>query len=307
MIYTVTFNPSLDHIIRVSNLKPGVVNRSEYQIIYPGGKGINVSIMLKNLGIDSVALGFTAGFTGREISLMLKEDGCQSDFITVDGLSRINTKIKSDRETEINGQGPNLSETDFNALLHKLDSVEKDDILVLAGSIPGTLPADSYERILKHLDGRGIHTVVDATTDLLRNVLKYRPFLIKPNNHELGDLFGETLEQDRDVVRCAEALRKEGARNVLVSMAGNGAILVSETGMVLKSEAPKGTLVNSVGSGDSMVAGFLAGYLESHDYTQAFRTGVAAGSASAFQEWLADRKDVDALISQMEPPRTPDC
>lgn len=300
MIYTVTFNPSLDYIVKLPALELGSVNRTEHEELYPGGKGINVSIVLRNLGVESVALGFTAGFTGNEICRLLDRCGCRTDFIPAqDGFSRINVKIKAEQESEINGQGPTLSPQTLEALFSKLDRLTEGDILVLAGSIPNTLPADVYEKILEHLQGRGIHAVVDATGDLLKNVLKYHPFLIKPNNHELGDLFGRVLETDAEIVSHAQKLQELGARNVLVSMAGDGAILVDETGGIHKSLPPKGKVVNSVGAGDSMVAGFLAGYLSSRDYETAFKTGLAAGSASAFQEWLAGGSDIRALLQTL--------
>lgn len=300
MIYTVTFNPSLDYIVHLPSLALGSVNRTEKEELYPGGKGINVSIMLRNLGVDSTALGFISGFTGAEISRLLDQNGCRTDFIRVaDGFSRINVKIKAEQESEINGQGPHLSAADLSALYQKLNQLNENDILVLAGSIPNTLPPDVYEKILERLQNRNILVVVDATGDLLKNVLKYRPFLIKPNNHELGELFGKVLETDEEIILHAKKLQERGARNVLISMAGNGAILVDENGAICKSLPPRGKVVNSVGAGDSMVAGFLAGYLQSGDYRTAFKTGLAAGSASAFQEWLASGDDVRALLQTL--------
>lgn len=300
MIYTVTFNPSLDYIVRLPSLALGSVNRTEKEELYPGGKGINVTIMLRNLGVKSTALGFISGFTGTEISRLLDQNGCHTDFIRVaDGFSRINVKIKAEQESEINGQGPHLSAADLSALYQKLNQLNENDILVLAGSIPNTLPPDVYEKILERLQNRNILVVVDATGDLLKNVLKYRPFLIKPNNHELGELFGKVLETDEEIILHAKKLQEQGARNVLISMAGNGAILVDENGSICKSLPPCGKVVNSVGAGDSMVAGFLAGYLQSGDYRTAFKTGLAAGSASAFQEWLASGNDVRALLQTL--------
>ena len=300
MIYTVTFNPSLDYIVRVDHFKTGVVNRTTYENILPGGKGINVSIVLRNMGHDSKALGFMAGFTGREIEARLRAFGVTSDFIEIqNGMSRINVKMKSDEESEVNGQGPDISAEDIERLYEKLDRLQKGDILVISGSIPNTLPDDIYERIMRRLDGRGIEIVVDATRDLLLNVLKYHPFLIKPNNHELGEMFNVTLITREEVVPYARKLQERGARNVLISMAGEGAVFISEKGDVLESPAPKGTVVNSVGAGDSMVAGFLTGYIESSgDYTNAFRMGVCTGSASAFSPDLATRAEVEALLSK---------
>ena len=264
MIYTVTFNPSIDYIVRLENFTVGEINRVNYEQILPGGKGINVSIVLKNLGHDSTALGFLAGFTGVAMQQMLHSFGVTDDFVRLDeGFSRINVKIKAESETEINGQGPVITEEAQRALFAKLDRLTSGDTLVLAGSIPNTLPDDIYERIMEHLEGRGIRIVVDATKNLLRRVLKYRPFLIKPNNHELGEMFGVELKTDDDIIFHAKKLQEEGATNVLISMAGDGAILLTSEGVFYRSAAPKGTLVNSVGAGDSMVAGFLAGFMES--------------------------------------------
>ncbi|MBE6829763.1 MAG: 1-phosphofructokinase [Ruminococcaceae bacterium] len=300
MIYTVTFNPSLDYIVKVDSFRLGEVNRTSSEKILPGGKGINVSIVLKNLGIQSVAMGFIAGFTGDEIQKRLKGFGCESNFIRLQsGLSRINVKLKSNEESEINGQGPRISETDLGNLFERIDRIADGDVLVLAGSIPNTLPEDIYEKILNRLNGKNVLVVVDATRDLLVNVLKYHPFLIKPNNHELGELFGRKLQSDEEIIQCAKELQTKGARNILVSMAGEGAILVEENGRAHKNPAPKGVVRNSVGAGDSMVAGFLAGYLANRDYQEAFRTGIAAGSASAFSEDLASNEDIQALLRQI--------
>ena len=298
MIYTVTFNPSIDYIIRLENFTAGEINRVNYEQILPGGKGINVSIVLKNLGHDSTALGFLAGFTGVAMQQMLHSFGVTDDFVRLDdGFSRINVKIKAESETEINGQGPVITEEAQRALFAKLDRLQSGDTLVLAGSIPNTLPDDIYERIMEHLEGRGIRIVVDATKNLLRRVLKYRPFLIKPNNHELGEMFGVELKTDDDIIFHAKKLQEEGATNVLISMAGDGAILLTAEGVFYRSAAPKGTLVNSVGAGDSMVAGFLAGLMESDgDYARAFYMGVATGSASAFSPNLATREEALALL-----------
>ncbi|WP_074649000.1 1-phosphofructokinase [[Clostridium] aminophilum] len=298
MIYTVTFNPSLDYIIRVDDFRIGEVNRTSYEKILPGGKGINVSIVLKNLGHESTALGFAAGFTGREIERRLAEYGVKPDFISLEeGFSRINVKMKSKEESEINGQGPKITEAAIAALFEKLDAMTGDDILVISGSIPNTLPSDMYERILARYQEKKIPVVVDATRDLLTKVLKFHPFLIKPNNHELGEIFGVELRTREEVIPYAKKLQEMGARNVLISMAGEGAVFISEKGDELRSEAPKGKVVNSVGAGDSMVAGFLAGYLEaSGDYRTAFRMGLSAGSSSAFSEELATRKEVEELL-----------
>ena len=298
MIYTVTFNPSIDYIVRLENFTAGEINRVNYEQILPGGKGINVSIVLKNLGHNSTALGFLAGFTGVAMQQMLHSFGVTDDFVRLDdGFSRINVKIKAESETEINGQGPVITEEAQRALFAKLDRLTSSDTLVLAGSIPNTLPDDIYERIMEHLEGRGIRIVVDATKNLLRRVLKYRPFLIKPNNHELGEMFGVELKTDDDIIFYAKKLQEEGATNVLISMAGDGAILLTAEGVFYRSAAPKGTLVNSVGAGDSMVAGFLAGFMESNgSYERAFYMGVATGSASAFSPNLATREEALALL-----------
>ena len=298
MIYTVTFNPSLDYIVRMDHFEAGAINRVSYEQVLAGGKGINVSIVLHNLGHESTALGFVAGFTGAEIEHKLDAFPVKHDFVHLEnGFSRINVKAKAENETEINGQGPDISEAAQKKLFEKLDTLGKGDTLVLAGSIPKTLPDDIYERIMERLDGRGIRIVVDAEKKLLLNVLKYHPFLIKPNNHELGDMFGVVLKTDEEIVTYAKKLQEKGATNVLISMAGDGAILLTADGKHYKSPAPKGKLVNSVGAGDSMVAGFLTGCIESHDDLEtAFYMGVATGSASAFSETLATRPEVEGLL-----------
>jgi len=300
MIYTVTFNPSLDYIVKLDTFKTGEVNRTKTELLYCGGKGINVSIVLKNLGFTSKALGFIAGFTGKEIENRLNKLGCKSDFIELpNGLSRINVKVKAEEESEINGQGPLIDEAALSALFTQLDTLTAGDTLVLAGSIPNTLPSDIYEKIMAHLMDKDIHIIVDATCSLLLNVLKYKPFLIKPNNHELGEMFGVTLKSDDEIITYAKKLQDLGAQNVLISMAGAGAILLTGNKEVYKSQAPKGTVVNSVGAGDSMVAGFLAGYLESGDLQKAFKMGVATGSASAFSEELATKDEVQKLLNSL--------
>ena len=300
MIYTVTFNPCLDYVVNVDTLTLGAVNRASRETVMAGGKGVNVSIVLKNLGHASCAWGFLAGFTGDEIARRLRDMGIDTDFISVrEGMSRINVKVKAAEETEINGIGPAITEADVEALYAKIDQLTADDILIVSGSVPATMPGDIYERILARLDGRGVRIVVDATRDLLVNVLPYHPFLIKPNNHELGEIFDVVLTTREDVVPYAKKLQERGARNVLVSMAGEGAALVTEDGDVIESPSPKGTVVNSVGAGDSMVAGFVAGYLESDgSYEQAFRMGVCTGSASAFSLGLATRDQVEELLAR---------
>ena len=297
MIYTVTFNPSLDYIVDVDHLTLGRVNRTKAEIIYPGGKGINVSIVLKNLGFDSTALGFLAGFTGEEIRSRMEAAGIRADFIEVpEGMSRINMKIRSDEESEINGMGPYIRPEDIEALYRKLDAMQEGDVLVLAGSIPSMMPETMYSDIMKRLSEKKIRIAVDATRDLLMNVMPFHPFVIKPNNHELGEIFDVELKTREEVIPYAKKLQEKGARNVIVSMAGEGAVLVAEDGSEYLSEAPKGKVVNSVGAGDSMVAGFIAGYLSGGSYEQAFRMGVCTGSASAFSEQLATKEEVDALM-----------
>lgn len=297
MVYTVTFNPALDYVVRVEDFQPGETNRTTSDEVQFGGKGINVSTVLRNLGVDNVALGFLAGFTGKGLEQGLREMGINTDFIWLErGLTRINVKIKAGQETEINGQGPDISPAALEQLFAKLDQLKEGDVLVLAGSIPKSLPDDIYQRILQRLEGRGILTAVDATRDLLCAVLPYNPFLIKPNDRELGEIFGRTLVTDGEIEDCARQLQVRGARNVLVSMAGAGSLLVDETGKTHRLGVPKGTVRNSVGAGDSMVAGFLAGWLKEHDYAAAHRMGAAAGSATAFSDGLALAGDVKALL-----------
>lgn len=300
MIYTVTFNPALDYVVRLDQLTLGMVNRSNAEAVYYGGKGINVSIVLRNIGVDSAALGFVAGFTGKEIENGVKALGVKTDFIRLaKGLSRINVKIKAEQETEINGQGPDIGDQELAELFEKLDRLDAGDCLILAGAIPASLPNNIYEQIMERLSYKKIDIVVDATRDLLMNVLKYHPFLIKPNNHELGEIFGVILRTRDDIVLHAKKLQEQGARNVLVSMAGDGAILVTETGEVFQIGVPKGTVVNSVGAGDSMVAGFTASYFKDHDYYEALKFGTATGSATAFSEGLATMELVERLYQTL--------
>ena len=300
MINTITLNPSLDYIVKVNNFKVDELNRSVGEQIYAGGKGINVSIVLKNLGVENTALGYVAGFTGDEILRQIKEHDVDCDFVKLEnGLSRINVKLKSDGETEINGSGPDITEEDLKSLYRKISKLGKDDFLILSGSIPKSIPDDIYENIMKALLYSGVEFIVDATKDLLLNVLKYRPFLIKPNHHELAEMFNVEIKGDEDIIKYAKKLQEMGAKNVLISMAGDGAILITENGEALKRDVPKGTLKNSVGAGDSMVAGFLAGYLKNHDIKEAFKMGVATGSASAFSEELATEKEVNELLAKM--------
>ena len=299
MIYTVTFNPALDYVVRMDALALGQVNRTASEDVQLGGKGINVSWVLRELGQENVALGFVAGFTGKAIEDGLAAKGVATDFIHLPaGLTRINVKLKAGEETEINGKGPDISAEALEELLCKLDALGEGDVLVLAGSIPASMPSDVYESILARLEGKKVLCAVDATRDLLVNVLKYKPFLIKPNNHELGEIFGRVLTTDEEIRECAEKLQQQGARNVLVSMAGDGAMLLDENGGCHRLAAYKGKVKNSVGAGDSMVAGFLAGYLDSGDYAHALRVGSAAGSATAFSDVLATRSEIEALLNQ---------
>ena len=300
MIYTVTFNPSLDYIVSVDDFKLGLTNRTSSELILPGGKGTNVSTVLKNLGLESTALGFVAGFTGNEIVKRLNDMGIKSDFISIEnGISRINLKLKSIDGTEINGAGPDISEEKVNELMDKLIQLKEGDLLVLAGSIPSSMSDNIYRDIMADLKDRGVMIVVDATKDLLLNVLEYHPFLIKPNNHELGEIFDVKLTTREEVIPYGRKLQEKGARNVLVSMAGEGAVLIAEDGQVFDAPAPKGKLINGVGAGDSMVAGFVAGWIEKQDYEYAFHMGVASGSASAFSENLATKEEIINVYNQV--------
>ncbi|POO87499.1 1-phosphofructokinase [Clostridium sp. 3-3] len=301
MINTITLNPSLDYVVKVDNFKADALNRISSEQIYAGGKGINVSIVLKNLGVDNTALGYVAGFTGDEILRQIKDHNVDCDFVKLEsGMSRINVKLKSDGETEINGAGPDISEKDLEYLYEKINKLGKGDFLILSGSIPKSVPDDIYERIMKSLLDKEVEFIVDATKDLLLKVLKYRPFLIKPNHHELAEMFNVELKNDEDIIAYGKKLQEMGAKNVLISMAGDGAILLPENGEPIKREVPKGILKNSVGAGDSMVAGFLCGYLKNKDLGEAFKMGIATGSASAFSEELATKEEVENLLLQMK-------
>lgn len=299
MVYTVTFNPAIDYVVHTDEMRLGEVNRSSSEEMYFGGKGINVSIVLNELGTPSIALGFTAGFTGEAIENGIKAMGIKSDFVRLKtGNSRINVKIKAGEETELNGQGPHIDDEALEALFVKLDKLSDGDTLVLAGSIPSSLPSDIYERIMQRLSDRKIRTVVDATNDLLLNVLKYKPFLIKPNNHELGEMFGVTLSEDEEIERYARKLKDMGAINVLISMAGDGAMLIDENGKCHRCGVCKGKVRNSVGAGDSMVAGFLTG-AQNGDYEYALKLGTAAGGATAFSDGLAVKTKIEELLAQL--------
>jgi 1-phosphofructokinase len=299
VIYTITFNPAVDYVVYTDELQVGKVNRSKSEEIYFGGKGINVSMVLNELGIKSKAMGFVAGFTGAAIEKGLTDAGIETDFVHLNkGFTRINVKIKSHAETELNGQGPEIPTEKLDELFDRLDGIKDGDGVILAGSIPSYLPSDIYERILERLKDRNIRAVVDATDDLLVNVLKYRPFLIKPNNFELGDIFGVTINTNEEIVKYAGKLKDMGAVNVLVSMAGDGAILLDEFGKTHVCGVCKGQVKNSVGAGDSMVAGFLAGCAKG-DYEYALKLGTAAGGATAFSDGLAKKDDIFKLLRQL--------
>ena len=301
MIYTVTFNPAIDYVVHLNgSLKLGDINRNVQEEYQFGGKGINVSNVLRTLGFENVALGFVAGFTGQGLEDGLKGMGLQTRFIHVEqGMTRVNVKVKAAEETEINGIGPVITGSDMEKLYAQLDEIHEGDTLVLSGSIPNCLPSDTYERIMERLDGRGIRIAVDATKDLLVKVLKYHPFLIKPNNHELGEIFGKVLKTDEEIIACARKLQELGGRNILVSMAGDGALLLDENGEAHRIGCPRGRVINSVGAGDSMVAGFLAGILRTGDYSYALKLGTATGSATAFSLGLAEKPLVEQLLATL--------
>ena len=301
MIYTVTFNPAIDYVVCLdAPLEVGEVNRAAGEDCVLGGKGINVSGVLAQLGCESVALGFVAGETGAWLERGLAAQGLKTDFVHLEqGMTRINVKIKAGQETELNGAGPAIPESAMQQLEARLDALNRDDILILAGSIPASLPQSTYERLLARLQGKGVRTVVDATRGLLVNVLQYRPFLIKPNNHELGEIVGKTLQTDEEIIAAARALQQKGARNVLVSMASNGALLVDESGKTYRIGCPTGKVVNSVGAGDSMVAGFVAGWMQTGSYAFALRLGTACGSATAFSLGLATKEKIEELMEEI--------
>lgn len=300
MIYTITFNPALDYISQVEDFQIGKINRTKTEKILPGGKGLNVSTVLKNLGIESTALGFIAGFTGNELKKDIEQRGIKTDFIRVTkGMTRINVKINSNEETALNGNGPEITENDIKKLIEKVKKIKKEDIVILAGNIPECINNNIYEIICKTLEQNKVTFIVDATKELLMNVLKYRPFLIKPNKEELEETFKEIIETKEDIVVHAKKLQLMGAQNVLISLGGDGAILVSKENKVYFSKAPKGKVINTVGAGDSMVAGFIAGYEKSGDFEQAFKMGIATGSASAFSMNLATAEEVASLLKEI--------
>lgn len=299
MIYTVTFNPAIDYVIHTDEIITGALNRTESETCFVGGKGINVSFVLSELGVKSVALGFIAGFTGDAIENGVREKGIETDFIRLDnGFSRINVKIKSNEETEINGQGPVITAGAVEELFSKINNMNNNDTIVLAGSIPKTMSPDIYEKILAYTAEKGVRAVVDASGKLLLNVLRYKPFLIKPNNHELAEMFGVEIRSRADIEKYALKLRETGARNVLVSMAGDGAMLFAEDGNTYTCGVCSGIVKNSVGAGDSMVAGFIAG-IENGDYDYALKLGTACGGATAFSEDLAQKPLIDRLLKTL--------
>lgn len=300
MIYTVTFNPSIDYIVSMDYFSLGKTNRTTEEKIFPGGKGINVSTVLTNLGISNIALGFIAGFTGNEIKRLSRERGILCDFITLPvGNNRINIKLKDFDGTEINGSGPDIPKDKLQELMEQLHCLKDGDSLILAGSIPASVPSHIYQIIMEEFKNKKINIVVDASKELLLNTLPFRPFLIKPNRHELEEIFGIIIKSKEDAIHYAKQLQCQGARNVMISLSGDGAILVSEKGESFETDVPPGQLVNAVGSGDSMIAGFLAGWETSHDYGQAFRMAVAAGSASAYSEELTTKEEVTSLLSYL--------
>ncbi|MCR4645029.1 MAG: 1-phosphofructokinase [Oscillospiraceae bacterium] len=304
MIYTVTFNPAIDYVMHTGSLQPGTVNRSQAEEIYFGGKGINVSCVLAELGVPSVALGFVAGFTGEAIEHGLQAESIRTDFIHLkEGFSRINVKLKAGEETEINGKGPAIDEQSLNALFARIEALADGDTLILAGSIPGSLPQDMYRQMIERLSGREVQIIVDAAGELLMQILPFRPYLIKPNHIELGELFDTELHTEAEIISHAEKLQALGARNILVSMAGDGALLLDETGTVHRCGVCRGKVINSVGAGDSMLAGFTAGMLRG-DPDYALRLGTAAGGATAFSSGLAKRPLIDELLRQLETKQT---
>lgn len=300
MIYTVTFNPSIDYIIRVSHFKDGIINHTEKELMRPGGKGINVSSILHSLGYETTALGFIAGFTGNAIEAMVREKGIHTDFITLtEGDSRINVKMRSDTETEINGMGPHISKEDMHKLYKKLDHVKDRDVLVLSGSVPKHLSNMVYADILQYVSDRDVLCIVDAEGNLLMNALSFHPFLIKPNQHELSDIFHHEIRTKEEAAFYGHKLQEKGAGNVLISLGKDGAVLVCEDGQELFMNAPAGKVINSVGAGDSMVAGFIASWLQYHDYEKGLQMGIASGSATAFEEDLADKKEIYDILNEI--------
>lgn len=300
MIYTITFNPALDYISQVEDFKIGKINRTKTEEIVPGGKGLNVSIVLKNLKIESIALGFIAGFTGEKLKTDIEQKGIKTDFIKVEkGMTRINVKISSKEETALNGNGPEITEENINELLEKIENIKCEDTVIISGNIPKCINNNIYEIICKKLEQNKIRFIVDATKELLVTVLKYKPFLIKPNKDELEETFKVKIKNEEDIIVYAKKLQEMGARNVLISLGGDGAILVTEEQNEYFLKAPKGKVINTVGAGDSMVAGFIAGYEKSGDFKYAFKMGIATGSASAFSIGLATEEKVANLLKEI--------
>ena len=301
MIYTITFNPALDYIAQVENFEIGQINRTKTEKILPGGKGLNVSTVLKNLGLENTALGFIAGFTGKELKRKIEEYGIETDFVEVkNGITRINVKISSKEETALNGNGPEISEEELQQLLEKIERIQENDIVILAGNVPKCIKNDIYEIICNKLEKNGVTFIVDSTRELLINVLKYKPFLIKPNKDELQETFNVKINTNEEIIEYAKKLQEMGAQNVLISLGGEGAILITKEGKEYYKQAPKGQVVNTVGAGDSMVAGFIAGYLKSGDYEQALKMGIATGSASTFSMNLATKEEVEILLKNIK-------
>ena len=300
MIYTVTFSPAIDYVVDLRTFEIGEINRTVREFAYPGGKGINVSMVLANLGKSSVATGFLGGFTGDFIKNELKKRNIASGFIEVDGVTRINVKIRAGKETAINGQGPHITEAQIEALIAQLEKLGKDDLLVISGTVPSSLPANIYEMILERIKGSGVTLIVDATKEILLNTLKYRPLLVKPNKEELEEMFGVKISNNDELILTAKKLLALGAENVIVSLGGDGALLVGQNIEPCLREAPQGKVVNTVGAGDSLVAGFIDAYVDTQDVRLAFKQGIAAGSASAFSETLATKEEVEAFLKQMD-------
>ena len=300
MVYTVTFNPALDYVMNVEKLSTDDINRTESEELYYGGKGINVSAILSRLNIPTVALGFTAGFTGQKLKEMLDDDGIKNDFTELNsGVTRINVKVKFGKELDINANGPEITAEKIKELFLKLKKLNDGDYLVLAGSVPASLPDDLYSKILEELSGKNINIVVDTTGNQLLNVLKYKPFLIKPNHHELGEIFGQEMDTTEKITEYAKKLQEMGAVNVLVSRGGDGAVLVDGNGTVHPAAAVEGTLVNSVGCGDSMVAGFIAGYITNNNYSEALKLSVASSAATAFSKELAKADEIYKIYKNL--------
>lgn len=300
MVYTLTLNPSLDYMMPVQQLRIGATNRSEGEQIRIGGKGINVSILLRSLGVENLALGIAAGFTGEELLRRMNEEGIRHDFLMGgEGFTRINVKLLSEDETEINGSGPVIGESETQALLRQLVEIHSGDYLVISGSAPRGIPEDFLDRLLGKAIQQGAEIVLDISGPALRQALRYRPFLIKPNQHELEEVLGVSIPDREQALLHGKKLQELGARNVLISLGAEGAVLLDEKGGVYSKKAPDGLLVSSVGAGDSMVAGFLAGWIQSHAYDQAFCMGLAAGSASAFSWDIAKPEDVLRLYQML--------